>query len=407
MLLVFALAVAVLLALFAIAVHWLLQPANLTHVLLQQAGDRLGLTITASGIGQYRLRGQPQLVLREVTATQAGQSTPVFSAERLLLSLPWSTLQSRGQDLTITRVEVDAPVLNLPAFSRWQASRPPGDALRVPTLTHGLRIRDALVQLGAAHVDDLNIDLPTLAADAPLTAQLRGRYVDTGTRLPFDLLLAMTAPNNHAGIAVIGGLNVQRSDWRINGQLHARGRLDASDSAIALTPATLGYAGNWQGQGEPITFQLGMHGPLVWENSVLRYGWQRVLLRGDALVPTLEGKGAFAIGQQLVLRIDGQLHDWPKRWPALPAPLAHSRSPLPLTLDYVGAADTSGITHLQLRRDSTVLDAHLRLPQVLQWLDQPDASPLPPLDARLSTPELQFDGVQLRGVQIELSNDTP
>ena len=108
--------------------RWLMKPQHMAPAILDLAGKSLGLEITATGVGEYRLRGTPQLVVRDVTAREAGADTAVLHADRLLISVPWSTLRARGSDLTATRVELDAPVLDVPAFQRWQATRPPSDA---------------------------------------------------------------------------------------------------------------------------------------------------------------------------------------------------------------------------------------------------------------------------------------
>src|SRR5690606_39744052 len=88
----------------------------------------------------YSLRGTPTLVVRDLVARQPGAAEPVLRAGRVYLSLRWSTLRSRGADLTLERVELDAPRLDLGALQRWRASRPPSGEVRIPTLTGGLHV---------------------------------------------------------------------------------------------------------------------------------------------------------------------------------------------------------------------------------------------------------------------------
>ena len=102
-------AIAVLLLLLALALRVALQPEHVTGLVLGQLGKALGLEITANGPGEYRLVGSPVLVVRDVVAREPGAKTPILRAERVLLSLPWSTIRTRGAELTITRVELDAP----------------------------------------------------------------------------------------------------------------------------------------------------------------------------------------------------------------------------------------------------------------------------------------------------------
>ena len=93
-------AIAVLLLLLALALRVALQPEHVTGLVLGQLGKALGLEITASGPGEYRLGGSPVLVVRGVVAREPGAKTAILRAERVLLSLPWSTIRSRGDELT-------------------------------------------------------------------------------------------------------------------------------------------------------------------------------------------------------------------------------------------------------------------------------------------------------------------
>jgi hypothetical protein len=96
----------------ALMLRWLLDPAFLVPRMLKLAGNSLGLEITAKGENDYRLRGTPELVVRNVIAREPGSDAPVLRADRVFISLPWSTLRARGSDLTAQRLELDAPVLD-------------------------------------------------------------------------------------------------------------------------------------------------------------------------------------------------------------------------------------------------------------------------------------------------------
>jgi hypothetical protein len=45
----------------------------------------------------------------------------------------------------------------------------------------------------------------------------------------------------------------------------------------------------------------------------------------------------------------------------------------------------------------------LRVPELQRWLAADAASPLPPLEAKLKAPALEFEGVKLEGVEVEIS----
>ncbi|WP_197050229.1 hypothetical protein, partial [Novilysobacter defluvii] len=85
-------------------------------------------------------------------------------------------------------------------------------------------------------------------------------------------------------------------------------------------------------------------------------------------------------------------------------PLAGVSTPLPFALAYTGPADLSGPARLRLEHGPARLDAGLRLPEVLDWLDhQPRGTPLPPLQGRLAMPRLELAGATLHGVEVEMS----
>jgi len=115
----------VLLLLLALLLRYVLQPERVAGFVLDSLGKSLGLEITATGTSEYRLRGTPTLVVRDVVAREPGAATPLLRAQRAYVSVPWSTVRSRGESLDITRIELDAPVLDVTALQHWLASRPP------------------------------------------------------------------------------------------------------------------------------------------------------------------------------------------------------------------------------------------------------------------------------------------
>src|SRR3990170_8259111 len=154
-------ALAILALLLAISLRVMLRPENVTRLILQQAGNALGLEITASGIGEYRLRGTPQLIVRDVVAREPGAKTALLRAERIAIAVPWATIRSRGALLEVSRVELDAPVLDLPSLQAWLAKRPPGET-RIPTLTKGLAVTRGRVDNDGWRINGIEVDLPRL-----------------------------------------------------------------------------------------------------------------------------------------------------------------------------------------------------------------------------------------------------
>ena len=395
-----------LLALLAMVGSYLLQPQRASRLLLDRVGSALGLRITASGRASYRLRGTPQLVLRNVIAQRPGDPAAVLRAERVFVSVPWHTIRARGAELTVQRIELDAPIVDLPALQRWQATRPPGET-RIPTLIDGLRIVRGRVDGDGWRVDGIRIDLPALAPGKPVRARLQGRYVDLPTVVPFDLEVALTKPANDAGIGVRGGITIHGNDWKLPAQIHLAGPLHLGDGGISMLPAQFGMNARYLSGKSDLPFLLGAAGPLHFKQGVWALDPAALTLHGEGVVPEATAKGALALGRRLVLRLRGDIAAWPEAWPALPPPLSASTSPLPFALDYAGRIDFSDVISLGLRRDATTFDARFKLPEVVAWVDSNVAgSPLPPLQGHLQTPRLEIAGATLEGVEVDLTDNT-
>ena len=184
-------------------------------------------------------------------------------------------------------------------------------------------------------------------------------------------------------------------------------QLGADD--LRIVPARVGVAGEFQDDTSKVPFALGLHGPLRFDEATWTLAPAGVAVRrrgddADDPVPTLDAHGALALGGRLALQLDGVIADWPAAWPALPAPIGQSRSPLPFALRYDGVPAFEDVASLRLQRDATRFDGRFRLPEVLAWLDQADGSPLPPLAGTLATPELEITGARLEGVEIEFDD---
>lgn len=383
---------------------WLLQPQRLVPLILSRVGKSLALDIRADGDADVRWRGTPQLVVRQLVVREPGAKTPLLRADRVLLSVPWSTLRNRGADPVVRRIELDAPTIDLPALQAWLSKRPPSET-RIPTLTDGLRATDGRIVGDAWRIEGIGLDLPALHPDHPLQLQLHGRYADASAAVPFALAAAFTRPANDADMLVTGTFTVERGTWRMPATVVLKGPLHLGDGTVALTPATLGMSATSASGDTRVPFALGLHGPLRFADGTLALTQAGVALRGADAVPTLDAHGALAIGRALSLQIDGALPRWPEAWPALPAPLSKSTSPLPIALRYRGKPDLSDATSLSLRRDAMRFDSRFRLYDVLGWATQTGGAPLPPLDGHLQAPQLEISGATLEGVDVQLDDE--
>jgi len=400
------LALLVALAALAFALHWVSRPDRVARLILAQVGNALGLEITAGGASEYRLRGTPMLTIRDVVARKAGDATPLLRADRIRLELPWSTIRARGADLTVRRIELDAPQLDLPALQRWMATRPPSKQAQLPTLTDGLRIVRGRVAGDGWRVEAIDADIPLFRPDRRVRARLLGRFVTGELRVPFDVRAALTRPAAGAGLGVVGNVTVLSPPWTMPMRARLSGRLHNGEDGIGLDGMRLGADATYRNGDTDLAFTYGIAGPLRVRDGVLHIAPLGAVVYGSGTVPNLQGKGALAFGDSLSLQLDGTLSSWPRAWPQLPSPLGESTSPLPFALDYRGRADLSATTALRLRRDTTRFDGEFRLPSIVHWIDTFDrASPLPPLKGHLSSPTLDIAGATLEGVEVEFGED--
>ena len=400
-----------LLALLAAAVAWLSRPPQVAGVVLRQAGSALGLEIGFDGAAEYRLRGIPHLMVRGLEARRPGSGTPLLTARRAYLALPWSTLRSRGADLTMDRIELDAPVLDLAELQAWLATRPPGDGLRVPTLTHGFRITRGAIEGGDWRVHRIGLDVPHLAPGEPVRGRAFGELALGATSLPFDVHVTLSEPAPDAAVGLAGNATVVTDAWTVPMQPVLSARLHARMEDLGLDRVRLGLRAAYVAPDlEALHFTAGLAGPLRYRDGRLAVTAAALVVRGDGTIPDLRARAGFAWESGARLELDGHLAQWPRNWPALPAPLAGSNTPLPFALEYAGPADLTGPARLRLEHGPARLDTRLRLPAVLDWLDrQPAGTPLPPLDGTLVLPRLQFAGATLHGVEVEITAepDTP
>lgn len=396
--------------LLALALRIALQPERVTRLLLDRVGTALGLEISASGVGEYRLRGTPTLVVRDVVAREPGAKTPLLRAERILLSLPWSTIRSRGAKLDVTRVELDTPQLDLAALQHWLDTRPPGET-RIPTLSNGLQVSDGRLIADNWTLESLDIELPALSPQQRVAAAVSGRYVSGSVRTPFDLQVVLARPAADTALGIAGTASIEREQWRMPAQVRLSGILHLGDG-WRIDHTRLGADARHQSGDTRLPFVLGLAGSLGYRDGRLSLSPAGVALRSSgklppesAKVPTLDASGALALADALELQLQGVLATWPEAWPALPPPIGPSSSPLPFALDYLGKSDLSGIARLHLQRDGSRFDGRFRLPEVTSWIQASGTgSPIPPLDGRISTPQLEISGAQLEGVQIEIDD---
>jgi hypothetical protein len=358
---------AVVVALLLVAAWWInrqLEPERLTRTVLARAGAALQLDLRFDGVPEYALRPEPRLVLPDFSAR--GPDGKVFlSARRLEVSLPWDTLT--GGEPVITRVELDAPRLDVAGLRRWLDTRP-AEPFKVPTLSKGLEVSDGTVIGDGWSLQGLSLGLPTLADAQRAQLTARGKLLRGETRVGFDGKLDLATAGLQSDFLLGSALTLARKPKPLQATLAARGRYSLGDTLDSLR-------------------------------------LDAVQVKADSPLPSFDGSGALASGKSLAIDFDARLVDWPKDWPQLPDALAGKGASLPVKLSYRGDTGFNGPLSLHAEREATVVDARLRVPGFMRWFDDRAGGVLPPLQATLKTPVLEFDGVKLEGVELQLSDE--
>ncbi len=355
---------AVLLAVLAWWVNRQLEPKRLTAMVLERAGNSLQLDISFTGQPDYALRPEPRLRVPGLSVRAPGGKEFLF-AERAEISLPWATIT--GGDPVITRVQLDRPRLDLAGLQAWLASRP-ATPFELPTLNQGIEIHDGVLNAEGYRLEALQLQLPYLKTGEPAKLQAKGRFLRPGTTLDFETQTSIASASGVSGFSLDAKLLLANKPKALQAKLQTRGSFQLSDASKSVV-------------------------------------LDAIALGADSPLPSLDGHGKLSLDQQLRFELTSTLRQWPADWPALPSPLAENTKGLPLSLAYAGNTDVSAPMSLRMARADTTLDASLRLPEVLAWMDRPPGSPLPPLAGTLKTPKLQIGGAELEGVEVEIGSD--
>jgi hypothetical protein len=355
---------AALLAVAAIFINVQLEPTRLATTVLGQAGKSLQLKLSFEGTPDYAFSPEPRLVLPGFSAASL-DGRQFLSAKRAEISLPWGTIT--GGDPVITRIELDAPVLDLPGLQRWLASRPPAP-FELPTLSRGIVVRDGTVKGSDWSLQGLSLELPHLQAGDPATLEAKGRYVAGKSELPFRVRALAATP----GLASPLDLDLQ----------------------ITLPAETK--------EETPKLLSLSLLGRYAWADPKFTLEADKLGVNAAPPLPNFSGKGRFETAESASLGLDAVLIGWPQAWPKLPAALAAQSTNLPVRVTYAGKQDFSDPLQLAISRAGIELQAAVRVPEMQRWLAADAASPLPPLQAKLKAPALEFEGVKLEGVEVEI-----
>lgn len=364
-------ALSVLVLLLLVGWWWVdrqLEPHRLATTVLAQAGKTLQLELSFEGEPEYALRPEPRLLLPNLRVRDPVTGRVILTAVRAEVSLPWSTLTGDGT-VVITRVELDKPVLDLPGLMAWNARRPP-TPFELPTLTKGIEIHEGIVRGEGYELTRLELELPRLQSGLPAAA----------------------TASAHVTAADVAG----------NMQLTA-----TVAKAGLVSPFELQGKGTLDRKPKPLPFELRIKGKYKADTPAFELDAPEFFLSGDSPLPKLDGSSRLLSGEKLTVSFAGRLKEWASDWPALPAPLNQDARDFSLRLDYAGKPDLSEPLSLRLEKKETKLEATLRIAQMQAWATRENASPLPPLDGRLTAPEIDLDGIVLEGVEVEIRDEAP
>lgn len=342
-----------------------LEPTKLTHTVLGKIGEELNLKFEFEGLPSYAMKPEPRLILPNLKVINPADDKAFLSATRVEISLPWSTIL--GDTPHITRIEADSPILDFRGLRAWQATRP-ATPFEIPTFTSGLEINNGQLLDDGYSIKKIQLLLPHLQDQQPVEAQVAGLFQQDKTIVSFS-----------------GPLTIEKAGLDSDFTLDSKGELNIDGKS---RPYELKTAGNYASLEK--SFDV----------TAKTLNWN-----SESPLPNLESSLFVSIGNVLQLKSSGLIAEWPKDWPVLPAPMNQQTKNIPYQLEYSGKPDFSDAISLVITIDKTKLDSSLKISDIQQWLVQKDGSPLPPLQGRLETPDIQVDGVSLEGISIEITPD--
>jgi hypothetical protein len=198
--------------------------------------------------------------------------------------------------------------------------------------------------------------------------------------------------------ADVGLGTLRAADWSVRDlQLQLDRLRDAQPSALALSgvfvtaqverPLDLGVQTTPTDAGGELTL------------DPLRLAWRDA----DAVeVGALEGRLVLA-PPRLALHGSITMVRWPAAWPPLPLGGEDAAdAAINATLDFAGTTDLQGRLALALERAGARIESESELGDVIAWLGRDRLLALPPLRGEARAETLEFGGIRLDGVRVEL-----
>ncbi len=169
----------VLLAAGALLVRVLLEPTRLSAFLLERASEITGLELRLQSPADIGFWPDLHLQLQGLSAHAPGAATPMLRVREADLSLPWRSLT--GDAVTLQHLRLIEPVFDWAAFNAWQLqdetqTGPPAPP-RLPTFDAPVEILGARIKAPDFRIENLNLMLPHLIENTPVTVLANGSFV--------------------------------------------------------------------------------------------------------------------------------------------------------------------------------------------------------------------------------------
>lgn len=274
--------------------------------------------------------------------------------------------------------------------------RAPGGA--VPIL-HGHRV-EIVLPWSALRGDTVRlreVRLVPMALDVDALLRWLDTRAEAGPPAPLRL------PRLDAGLHVARS-RITYGDWSLADlNLELLGLRDGESSTLALSAILAG-------PGMRVPFSAGATFVPRQVGNEIRLDPLAVALRDAPQSEAwLEATGRIALDhpQRLAFDLEGRLPRWRAQWPALPLPDAGGDPRVTVKLGYAGTPQLQGQLDLELRRAAESLSASFVLGDLLAWIRDPQARPLPPLRGTAAAQRLQLGGIELHGVSLRISDDAP
>lgn len=214
-------------------VYTLLQPERFSTMLQAQA-QAAGLELHLASPASPSLFPRPAIDLHGITVNAINANVPILLAARGQLALPWRALF--GRQTVISRLQIDAPRVDLDALQAWLGQHSPHTSATppsIPSIDAGISIdRGSLVRGNQVLLSNVALDTGSLRPGQPFPLTLAA---DDASDQPLQLKLtavprlqAQTLHLDDIDLRLMRGHGTSGGVLQLRGYAHWRGAADAT-----------------------------------------------------------------------------------------------------------------------------------------------------------------------------------